>query len=408
MSAPGRPSDQGTRARPEGTSASPAGPLAGVRVVEFAGIGPGPLAGMLLADLGAQVIRLDRVEPSGMGIERPPRFDLTLRSKRTLKVDLKREAGRHVALEIVRRADVLIEGFRPGTMERLGLGPEPCLRDNPRLVYGRVTGFGQEGTLAQAAGHDLNYIALTGALHAIGRDGQPPTPPLNLLGDYAGGSMLLVMGLLAGLLHARATGQGQVVDAAMIDGVGALMAPFFGLQAAGLHDGPRGTNLLDSGAPFYDVYRCACGGHVSVAPIEPKFRAVLLARLREAGADVEGLPAFDDRARWPELRSRLAAIFAQRARDEWCRALEGSDACFAPVLSLREAPGHAHHASRGSFVEVDGVAQPAPAPRFSATLLGVPLPPGRAGDARDWARAWGVPADSLAVLQALDVPAQPD
>ncbi|MBL8288706.1 MAG: CoA transferase [Rubrivivax sp.] len=376
-----------------------AGPLAGVRVVEFAGIGPGPLAGMLLADLGAEVIRLDRTEPSGLGIERPPRFDLTLRGKRTLKLDLKTEAGRRAALALVRRADALIEGFRPGTMERLGLGPEVCLRDNPRLVYGRVTGFGQQGPLAQAAGHDLNYIALTGALHAIGRAGQPPTPPLNLLGDYAGGSMLLVMGMLAALLHARAnggsSGGGQVVDAAMIDGVGALMAPFFGLQAAGLHDGPRGTNLLDTGAPFYDVYRCACGGYVSVAAIEPKFRAVLVARLREAGADVEGLPAFDDRRRWPELRARLAAVFAGRTRDEWSRALEGSDACFAPVLALREAPGHAHHVARGSFVTVDGVAQPAPAPRFGATPPGTPLPPGQAGDALEWARAWGVPAGVL-------------
>ncbi len=405
MSPASRPEGQEPHESAGGAPATPAGPLAGVRVVEFAGIGPGPLAGMLLADLGAQVIRLDRVEPSGLGIERPPQFDLTLRGKRTLKVDLKSDAGRRAALDLVRHADVLIEGFRPGAMERLGLGPEPCLRDNPRLVYGRVTGFGQEGTLSQAAGHDLNYIALTGALHAIGREGQPPTPPLNLLGDYAGGSMLLVMGLLAAVLHARGTGQGQVVDAAMIDGVGALMAPFFGLQAAGLHDGPRGTNLLDSGAPFYDVYRCACGGHVSVAAIEPKFRAVLLARLREAGADVEGLPAFDDRARWPELRSRLTALFAQRTRDDWCRALEGSDACYAPVLALREAPGHPHHASRGSFVEVDGVVQPAPAPRFSASPPGVPLPPGRAGDARAWARAWGVPAD---VLDGLGVPALRD
>ena len=313
------------------------GPLAGLRVVEFAGIGPGPLAGMLLADMGAQVIRLDRVEPSGLGIERPPRFDLTLRGKRTLKVDLKNEAGRRTALEFVRRTDVLIEGFRPGTMERLGLGPEVCLQGNPRLVYGRVTGFGQEGPLAQAAGHDLNYIALTGALHAIGRAGQPPTPPLNLLGDYAGGSMLLVMGMLAALLHARSSGQGQVVDAAMIDGVGALMAPFFGLQAAGLHDGPRGTNLLDSGAPFYDVYRCACGGYVSVAAIEPKFRAVLVDRLREAGADVEGLPAFDDRERWPELRAQLAAVFAQRSR-EWNHAyvLSGTGSTFTRANVIAE------------------------------------------------------------------------
>lgn len=293
---------------------NPKGPLAGLRVVEFAGIGPGPLCGMLLADLGAQVIRLDRLAPSGLGIERPPRFDLLLRGKRTLKLDLKTEAGVALARALLRQADALIEGFRPGTMERLGLGPEVCLQDNPCLVYGRVTGFGQQGPLAHAAGHDLNYIALTGALDAIGRQGQPPTPPLNLLGDYAGGSMLLAMGLLAAILHARASGQGQVVDAAMIDGVGALMTPFFGLHAAGLHDGPRGTNLLDSGAPFYDVYACADGQHVSIAAIEKKFRAVLIERLRAAGADVDGLPDFDDRARWPELRAPGRRVCRAAAR----------------------------------------------------------------------------------------------
>ena len=377
---------------------NPKGPLAGVRVVEFAGIGPGPLCGMLLADLGAQVMRLDRPTPSGLGIERPPRFDLLLRGKRTHKLDLKSPAGVGLARALVRQADALIEGFRPGTMERLGLGPEVCLQDNPRLAYGRVTGFGQQGPLAQAAGHDLNYIALTGALDAIGRQGQPPTPPLNLLGDYAGGSMFLAMGLLAAILHARASGQGQVVDAAMIDGVGALMTPFFGLHAAGLHDGPRGTNLLDSGAPFYDVYRCADGEWVSVAAIEKKFRAVLIERLRAAGADVQGLPDFDERARWPELRARLAAAFARQPRAHWCAALEGSDACFAPVLAPGAAPGHPHHAARGSFIAVDGVTQPAPAPRFSATPSGLPTAPDEAGDARAWALAWGVSADELQIL----------
>jgi alpha-methylacyl-CoA racemase len=372
-----------------------AGPLAGLRIVEFAGIGPGPLAGMLLADLGAQVIRLDRVEPSGLGIERPPQFDLLLRGKRTLRVDLKQPAGIALARELVAKADGLIEGFRPQTMERLGLGPDVCLEDNPRLVYGRITGYGQTGPLARAAGHDLNYIALTGALHAIGREGGPPVPPLNLLGDYAGGSMFLVMGMLAAMLHARATGQGQVVDAAMTEGVNALMTPFHGLHAAGLHDGPRGTNLLDSGAPYYDVYRCADGEWVSIAAIEAKFRQVLVAKLREAGADVAGLPDFDDRARWPELRARFAAIFAQRTRAEWCAVLEGSDGCFAPVVSPREAAAHPQQAARGAFVAIDGVTQPAPAPRFSATEPALPTPPGRGGDAREWARAWGVPDAAL-------------
>ena len=376
----------------------PTGPLAGLRVVEFAGIGPGPLCGMLLADLGAQVIRLDRPEPSGLGIERPPRFDLLLRGKRTFKLDLKTEEGVTFARALVRCADALIEGFRPGTMERMGLGPEVCLGDNPRLAYGRVTGFGQQGPLAHAAGHDLNYIALTGALDAIGRQGQPQTPPLNLLGDYAGGSLFLAMGLLAAILQARASETGQVVDAAMIDGVGALMTPFFGLHAAGLHGGARGTNLLDSGAPFYDVYRCADGEYVSIAAIEKKFRAVLIERLRAAGADVDGLPDFDDRARWPELRARLTAIFATRSRAHWCTALEGTDACFAPVLAPQATPAHPHHQARGGFIRVDGITQPAPAPRFSATPSGMPAAPGQTGDAREWALAWGVPAEALALM----------
>ena len=376
------------------------GPLAGVRIVEFVGVGPGPLAAMLMADLGAQVIRVDRTEPSGLGIERPPQFDLLLRGKRTLRLDLKQPAGLALARALVTRADGLVEGFRPGTMERLGLGPEPCLRDNPRLVYGRVTGFGQTGPLAQAAGHDLNYIALTGALHAIGREGQTPVPPLNLLGDYAGGSMFLVLGMLSAMLHARATGQGQVVDTAMTEGVNALMTPFHGLHAAGLHDGPRGTNLLDSGAPYYDVYRCADGEFVSIAPIEAKFRKVLVDKLREAGADVQGLPDFDDRARWPELRQRFAAIFSQRTRADWCAVLEGTDACFAPVLSPREAASHPQQAQRQAFVAIDGVTQPAPAPRFSATPPARPTAPGQDGDARDWARAWGLSDAQLAA--ALD------
>jgi alpha-methylacyl-CoA racemase len=373
-----------------------AGPLQGLRVVEFVGVGPGPLAGMLLADLGAQVLRVDRTEPSGLGIERPPQFDLLLRGKRTLKVDLKKTEGVALARALVQRADALIEGFRPTTMERIGLGPEVCLKDNPRLAYGRVTGFGQQGPMARVAGHDLNYIALAGALHAIGRKDQPPTPPLNLLGDYAGGAMLLAMGLLAAMLHARAGGQGQVVDAAMIDGVNALMTPFYGLHAAGHHDGPRGTNLLDSGAPYYEVYRCADGEYVSIAPIEKKFRVVLLDKLREAGVDVEGLPDFDDRSRWPELKERFTNVFAARTRDEWCRVLEGCDGCFAPVLSPREAMRHPHHVERGSFIDVAGITQPAPAPRFSATPAGTPSAPAEPGDAREWALAWGVSREALA------------
>jgi alpha-methylacyl-CoA racemase len=376
-------------------AAARTGPLAGLRIVEFVGVGPGPLCGMLLADLGAEVIRIDRVEPSGLGIERPVRFDLLLRGKRTLKMDLKQPAGLALARALIARAEGLIEGFRPRTMERIGLGPEVCMRDNPQLVYGRVTGFGQDGPLADAAGHDLNYIALAGALHAIGREGEPPTPPLNLLGDYAGGSMFLAYGMLAALLSARATGKGQVVDAAMVDGVNALMTPFYGLRAAGLHDGPRGTNLLDSGAPFYDVYRCADGEYVSIAPIEKKFRQVLVDKLRESGADVTGLNEFDDRGQWPQLRRRFTTLFAQRSRAQWCAALEGTDGCFAPVLSPQEAPAHPHHRARASFITVAGITQPAPAPRFSDSPVAEPSAPGADGDAREWALAWGELAGAL-------------
>ncbi|MDB5943488.1 MAG: CoA transferase [Ramlibacter sp.] len=380
---------------PTGTHApARSGPLAGLRVVEFAGIGPAPFCGMLLADLGAQVLRLDRTEPSGLGIPRPARFDLLLRGKRSMRVDLKDKAGLALARSIVARADALIEGFRPRTMERIGLGPDVCLADNPKLVYGRMTGFGQEGPLAQAAGHDLNYLALTGALHAIGREGGPPTPPLNLVADYGGGGLMLAFGMVSAVLHARATGQGQVVDAAMVDGVGALMTPLHGLIAAGLQTGPRGTNLLDSGAPFYDVYRCADGEYISLAPIEAKFQQVFRDKLAAAGVDAPDLPAFDDRANWPRLRQRLAAIFESRTRAQWCEALEGSDSCFAPVLSPTEAPRHPHNAARHNFVEIGGVTQPAPAPRFSVTAPDLPEPPGQDGG-EQWAAAWGVPRDQL-------------
>ena len=377
-----------------GAASPPVGPLAGLRVVEFEGIGPAPLAGMLLADLGAEVLRLERRQPSGLGIPRPPAYDLTRRAKRALRVDLKDAADVRLALAIVDKADVLIEGFRPGTMERLGLGPEACLERNPKLVYGRITGFGQDGPLAQAAGHDINFIALTGALAAIGRAGAPPTPPLNIVGDYAGGSLMLAFGIVSAVLHARATGQGQVVDTAVTEGVGALLAPLHGLQAAGLENGPRGGNLLDSGAPFYDVYACADGQYVALGAIEGKFQRVLRDRLAAAGCAVQDLPDFADRARWPLLRDRLRAIFAGRTRAAWCELLEGSDACFAPVLTTAEAPRHPHNVARGAFVEVEGVNHPVPAPRFSATPPARPQAP-RAGGGEQWARAWGVGAREL-------------
>ena len=361
------------------------GPLAGVKVLELAGIGPAPMGAMLLADLGATVLRIDRPDPAESGIARPLKYNLVLRGRKCLALDLKRPQARDLLLRLVEQADALIEGFRPGVMERLGLGPEECLARNPRLVYGRMTGWGQQGPLAQAAGHDLNYIALTGALDAIGRAGQPPTPPCNLLGDYGGGALYLAVGVLSAIISSRAGGQGQVVDAAIVDGTAHLMTSLHGLHAAGMLSGERGTNLLDSGAPFYDSYECADGRWVSVAPIEGRFHAEMLRRI---GIDSADFPPQSDRARWPEARARLAEVFRTRTRAEWCSVLEGTDACFAPVLTMEEASQHPHMAARGTYVAVDGVVQPAPAPRFSSTVPEVPTPP-RAAD----------PADAEAALE---------
>lgn len=348
------------------------GPLAGVRIVELAGIGPGPVAAMLLADLGATVIRVDRKEPSGIGLPRPVRFDVALRNRKSIRVDLKDPEGIELVLELIGRADALIEGFRPGVTERLGLGPDTCLQRNPRLVYGRVTGWGQDGPLAQAAGHDINYISITGVLDAIGQRGQPPTIPLNVIGDYAGGSLYLALGILAGVLEARTSGQGQVVDAAIVDGVASLMTVLVGLREAGMMNGERGTNLLDSGAHFYQVYECADGKHVSVGPIEQKFYRQLLDRV---GLDAAALGDQMDSRNWPDAKKILAAKFKEKTRTEWMALLEGTDACAAPVLNLEEAYEHPHIKARKTFIEVDGVRQPAPAPRFSRTTLPTPTPP---------------------------------
>jgi len=348
------------------------GPLAGIKILELTGIGPGPMCGMLLADLGAIVLRIDRPEPSDLGVPRPLRFDLLLRGRRCLALDLKHPDGKALALRLIERADALIEGFRPGVTERLGLGPEDCLARNPRLVYGRVTGWGQEGPLAQAAGHDLNYIALAGAVHAFGRQGQPPTPPLNLIGDFGGGALYLAFGVVCGILEAQRSGRGQVVDAAMVDGAASLMTAFFGMMAAGLGSHERGTNTLDTGSHFYEVYECADGRWVSVAAIEGKFYGELL---RHLDIDPATLPPQMDRDHWPEAKARLAALFKTRTRDEWCRVLEGTDACFAPVLTTDEAPHHPHNEMRRTFVEIDGIVQPAPAPRFSRSVPDVPIPP---------------------------------
>lgn len=373
------------------------GPLRGIRIVEMAGIGPAPFAAMILADMGAEVIRIDRPTPSGNGIVRAPRFDLVARGRRTVTLDLKHPEGVACALDLIAAADGLVEGFRPGVMERLGLGPDACRARNPRLVYGRLTGWGQDGPLAHAAGHDLNYLALTGVLDMIGREGQPPVPPLNLVADYAGGSLMLVAGLLAALLDAQRSGQGQVVDAAMVDGVALLATAMTGLRAAGLHDGPRGTNILDGGAPYYDVYACADDKFLSVAPIERKFREIFL---RGLGFDPADFPDMDDRAMWPEARRLIAARLAQRSRDEWCAVFDGQDACVAPVLSLAEAPDHPHNAARRTHVRIDGIMQPAPAPRFGRTQVPLPAAPedDPGTDGATILRDWGIDPDRIGTL----------
>jgi alpha-methylacyl-CoA racemase len=347
------------------------GPLANLRIVEFAGIGPGPFCAMLLAELGAKVIRIERKEASGLGVPKPPRYDLLLRGRKAFALDLKRDEGVEAALRLVDKADALIEGFRPGVMERLGLGPEALLARNPRLVYGRMTGWGQDGPLAMAAGHDLNYIAIGGALHSIGRPGAPPSPPLNLVGDYAGG-LYLAFGIVSAILSARESGVGQVVDAAVCDASAHLMTSFFGQAAAGVFSAERGTNVLDGGAPYYDVYECKDGRYASVAAIEPKFFAELL---RWLGLDASTFPAQNDRSRWSEARRILASTFKTRSRDEWSELLQSSDACFAPVLALEEAPSHPHFKARATFVEIDGIIQPRSAPRFEGTPADPPSPP---------------------------------
>ena len=347
------------------------GPLHGLRVVELASIGPGPMCAMLLADLGADVIRIDRLEPSGLGVPMNARFDVNARSRRSAALDLKSPAGRDAVLRIVERADVLIEGFRPGVAERLGLGPADCQARNPRLVYGRMTGFGQTGPLAQAAGHDLNYIALTGALDAIGPTGGAPVPPLNLVGDYGGGALYLAFGLMAALFERQSSGRGQVVDAAMVDGAASLMSMFHGMLAAGGWPGKRGENLLDGGAPFYGVYETADGKHVSIGSLEPKFYAEMVKRL---GLDERVLRLQGDASQWPALREAIAAAVRTRTRDEWSALLEGTDVCFAPVLALGEVHQHPHAVARGTYVEVAGVVQPGPAPRFDRSVPDHPRP----------------------------------
>ena len=349
-----------------------AGPLAGLKVVELAGLGPGPHAAMILADLGADVVRIDR-PAGGLQLGPPDAPDPTLRGRRRVAADLKDPAGRETVLRLVDRADVLLEGYRPGVTERLGVGPADCHARNPRLIYGRITGWGQQGPLAARAGHDINYISLTGALHAIGRADQRPVPPLNLVGDYGGGSMLLVVGVLAALWEARSSGRGQVVDAAMVDGASLLVQLVWGLRAQGNWSDERDANLLDGHAPFYDTYTCADGRHVAVGALEPQFYEALLAGL---GMEPGQLPAQYDRAGWPTLRARFTAAFVSRDRDEWAAAFAGTDACVTPVLTFDEAAGHPHLVARSTIVTDDGgVPQAAPAPRFSRTAPQLPPVP---------------------------------
>lgn len=369
------------------------GPLAGLRVIEMVGLGPCPFAAMMLADMGADVIRIGRkaarvAEPFAM---LGTKFDVMARNRRALALDLKHPQARALVLELAGKADVLLEGFRPGVMERRGLGPEDCHARNPRLVYGRVTGWGQHGPLAQAAGHDINYLALSGMLHAMGRADAPPAPPLNLVGDFGGGAMMLAFGVVCAVLEARQSGKRQVVDAAMTDGAALLGAMMYGLRAFGSWSDERESNMLDGGAPCYDTYACADGKCVAVGALEPRFYEQLLAL---AGATDPALAQQWNRQDWPQQKARFAALFATRTRDEWCALLEGTDACFAPVLDMAEAPRHPHNRARGTFVEVDGVVQPAPAPRFSRTPPG-PVTPPRAPDAEAVLVSWDLAAASI-------------
>jgi alpha-methylacyl-CoA racemase len=370
------------------------GPLHGVRVVEVASIGPGPFAAMMLADMGADVIRVDRGGANaGVEMFASGSWNALNRGRPSAAVDLKHAAGREVVLRLCERADVLLEGFRPGVMERLGLGPDDALARNPRLVYGRMTGYGQDGPLASVAGHDINYISIAGVLGAIARRGERPLFPLNLVGDFGGGGMLLAFGVVCALLEARTSGHGQVVDAAMVDGAALLSTMIHAFRALGMWSDEPGTNLLDSGAHFYEVYETADGGHLAVGALEPQFYAELL---RLVGLDGDEAPDQWDREAWPRAKQRLAEVFRSRTLQEWAVLLEPADACATPVLGLADAPKHPHNVARGTFVEVGGVTQPAPAPRFSRTPASVGRPPSERGADTDAAlEAWGFGADEV-------------
>jgi alpha-methylacyl-CoA racemase len=375
------------------------GPLSGIKVIELAGIGPGPFCAMMLADMGADVIRVDRAQSVVGGDPATPPADVLNRGRRSIGLDLKQPEGVETLLALVDQADGLIEGFRPGVAERLGVGPEACLARNPRLVFGRMTGWGQDGPYAQMAGHDINYIALAGALEPLGRAGDRPMPPLNLVGDFGGGGMLLAFGVVCALLEAQRSGAGQVVDAAMVDGAAVLMTMFHAFRAMGIWEDSRGSNLLDTGAYFYEVYETKDGKFVSIGSLERQFYEELLDKL--GLTDDETLPRQHDKAQWPAMKERFAEIFRTKTRDEWCEILDGSDVCFAPVLSMSEAPDHPHNRHRSTFVERNGVTQPAPAPRFSRTEVDIQRPPPFPGQHTDEILVdWGFDADAVAKLRA--------
>ena len=376
------------------------GPLNGYRIIEIAGIGPGPFAAMLLSDLGAEVVRVERAQSVRGPAPDTPHFDILLRGRRNIAIDLKNPDGVDTLLALVESADAIIEGFRPGVMERLGVGPDVCLARNPRIVFGRMTGWGQNGMYGQAAGHDINYIALAGALAHFGRAGEMPTPPLNMVGDFGGGGMFLALGVVAALLEAQKSGKGQVVDAAMVDGTAILMTMLWAMNNVGLFDETsRGTNLLDTGAHFYDVYRCKDGRFVSLGSIEPQFYAELM-RLTGLDGDVEFAKQMD-RSQWPHLKARLTEVFLQKTQAEWCAIMEATDVCFAPVLTMSEAAHHPHNVERKTFVEHHGVTQPAPAPRFSRTSAELTLAPAHAGqNSREVLERWGFANDRVEALLA--------
>jgi alpha-methylacyl-CoA racemase len=364
-----------------------AGPLEGIKVVEIAGIGPGPFCAMLLADMGADVLRIDRSQNVADPVPDRPHGDLMNRGRRSIGIDLKNPDGVETVLRLVEGADAFIEGFRPGVAERLGIGPEDCRARNPRLVYGRMTGWGQEGPYASTAGHDINYIALAGVLESFGRAGEAPVPPLNLVGDFGGGGLFLAFGIVCALLEAKSSGEGQVIDAAMVDGAAVLSTFIYGLRHLGVWKDERGTNLLDTGAPFYDVYETADGKYVSIGSIEPQFYAELL---KHTGLDGEELPHQMDQSQWPTMKERLSGLFKTKTRDEWAAIMEGTDICFAPVLAMTEAYQHPHNQARETFIEVEGVVQPAPGPRLSRTPGSIQRPPPQPGQhTQEALTAWG-------------------